>query len=67
MRSTESTMPPWAGTAPPDSPLPAPRGVTGMRSRFANFMIAAISPAEIGRTSASGMWAYCESGVSSCE
>ena len=30
MRSSESTTPPWMGTAPPHSPVPAPRGVTAM-------------------------------------
>ncbi len=55
MRSTERRMPPNTGTAPPDSPEPAPRGVTGMRSRFASFMIAAISSALAGFTTTSGI------------
>ena len=58
MRSHSRTMPPQTGTAPPESPLPAPRGVTGIRSRLASFMIAAIS---LGRAAGgprhSGMWA----------
>ena len=48
-------MPPQTGTAPPERPVPPPRGVTGMRSRLASFMIAAISSAVRGRTTASGM------------
>ena len=31
IRSVDSTMPPRTGSAPPVMPLPAPRGVTGMR------------------------------------
>ena len=55
IRSSARTMPPQTGTAPPERPVPPPRGVTGMRARLASFMIAAISSAVRGRTTASGM------------
>ena len=67
MRSLEMTMPPKTGIAPPDRPLPAPYGVTGMSSALASFMISAISCAVRGATTTSGMCAYCSTGVSSWE
>jgi hypothetical protein len=50
MRSKESRMPPKAGTAPPESPVPAPRGVTGMRCSFARRATAATCSVDSGKT-----------------
>ena len=48
-------MPPASGTAPPLRPLPAPRGVTGMRSRLAIFIMSETCWVVEGLTTASGM------------
>ena len=39
MRVRSITIPACAGTESPERPVPAPRGVTGILSRFASFMI----------------------------
>jgi len=65
IRSTERSIPPNTGTAPPESPDPAPRGVTGMRSRLASRMIRAISSAVAGLTTTSGICAYSAPATSS--
>ena len=55
IRSVLSTMPPWMGTQPPTSPVPAPRTVTGIFSRLHSFMMAETSSVLSTRHIASGM------------
>ena len=43
MRAVQIITPPFSATAPPTRPVPAPRGVTGMRFSLQSFMIAATS------------------------
>ena len=54
MRSTESTKPPKTGKAPPERPVPAPRGVTGKYSSWAKRRTAATSAVLPGNTTAAG-------------
>ena len=63
------TIPPWTGSAPPDSPVPAPRGVTGMRSRDAIFIISETCAVLSGKTSSEARYSrsYAFAGTSSCE
>ncbi len=63
--SSERTIPPNTGTHPADNPVPAPRGVTGIFSLFASFMIEAISSFVPGRTTTSGILTYASSDTSS--
>jgi hypothetical protein len=63
--SNERTIPPNTGTHPADRPVPAPRGVTGIFSLFANFMIEAISSFVPGLTTTSGILTYASSDTSS--
>ncbi len=49
-------MPPWTGTADPASPLPAPRGVTGILYFDAIFMTAETCSVLSTRITTSGMW-----------
>ena len=42
-RASERTIPPSAGTAPPASPVPEPRGTIGTSACFAAFTTAATS------------------------
>ena len=53
-RSVARTMPPQTGTAPPASPVPPPRTVTGKRWRSASVTICLISSSVSGKTTASG-------------
>ena len=50
------TIPPWTGRAPPESPVPAPRGVTGMRSRDAIFIISETWAVLSGKTSSAARY-----------
>ena len=50
MRATESTMAPSSGTAPPQRPVPDPRGTTATPSSAARRMQAATSAVVSGRT-----------------
>lgn len=54
MPERSTMMPPNSATEPPTSPVPWPRGVTGIRFAEAYFMIAETSSADIAFTSASG-------------
>ncbi len=54
MRVTCRAMPPRMVTAPPDSPVPAPRSTTGMRCLAATLITAETSAVFAGRTTASG-------------
>ena len=55
MRVTCSAIPPRIVTAPPESPVPAPRGTTGMRFFAATLITADTSEVVAGRTTASGI------------
>lgn len=50
MRATEITIAPSSGTAPPHSPVPDPRGTTGMPSSWARRTQAATSAVVSGST-----------------
>ena len=54
IRSVESTMPLSKAVAPPDNPLPAPRGTTATRCRLAHRSTACTSSVRRGRTTAIG-------------
>ena len=54
MRLVSIVMPPWIGTAPPQTPEPPPYGTIGTCIRRATRMISAISPAVAGHTTTSG-------------
>ena len=54
IRLTDNTIPPCSGVAPPASPVPAPRGVTGIPRTWAHLTIAATSSVERGSTTTSG-------------
>ena len=54
--SKERTIPPAKGTAPPESPVPAPLGVTGMRFLFAYSSTADTCSVVSGKTTASAMY-----------
>ncbi len=54
IRSVDSTMPPRTGSAPPVIPLPAPRGVTGIRCSAASRSTSSISGRDSQRTAAAG-------------
>jgi hypothetical protein len=53
--SVDSTMPPSTAVAPPESPLPAPRGTTGTRCAVAHRRTAWTSSVLVGRTTANGV------------
>ena len=53
--SVDSTMPSSTAVAPPDSPLPAPRGTTGTRWALAQRMTVCTCSVVSGRTTASGL------------
>lgn len=53
--SVESTMPLSRAVAPPDRPLPAPRGTTGTRFAVAQRSTVCTSSVRRGRTTASGL------------
>src|SRR5271165_2646491 len=55
IRSVASTMPLSSAVAPPDRPLPAPRGTTGMRCRLAQRNTVCTSSVRSGRTTAMGL------------
>src|SRR5205823_1427690 len=55
IRVTWSAMPPRIVTAPPDNPVPAPRGTTGMLCLAAIFITAETCSVVEARTTASGM------------
>lgn len=54
MRSSERTTPPKTGKAPPERPVPPPRGVTGTSASHVSARTAATSSAVFGRTAISG-------------
>ena len=49
------TMPPLMGTADPQSPVPAPRGVTGILLAYAIFMTSETCSVVLGWTTMSGV------------
>ncbi len=53
--SVDSTIPPSRAVAPPDSPVPAPRGTTAMRCLVAQRSTVWTSSVRVGRTTASGV------------
>src|ERR1700721_845203 len=53
--SVDNTIPPASAVAPPDRPLPAPRGTTGTRWAVAQRSTVWTSSVQRGRTTASGM------------
>ena len=55
IRSVESVMAPSIADDPPDRPVPAPRGTTGMPWAWAMRSVACTSPVLVARTSASGV------------
>ena len=54
IRAKDMTIPPRAGVAPPQRPVPAPRGTIGSPSSLAMRTIALTSRASFGRTAAEG-------------
>ncbi len=54
IEATTSAMPPRAGTDPPESPVPAPRGTTGISRAEANRRVAATASGEGAITTTSG-------------
>jgi len=52
--SVDITTPPFCGIAPPLKPVPAPRGVTGIKRSLQYFKILLISLAVDGFTTTSG-------------
>ncbi|MCU0607647.1 MAG: hypothetical protein MUF78_09585 [Candidatus Edwardsbacteria bacterium] len=64
-RSSDSRMPPFTASAPPESPVPAPRGVTGTFPELASSIIAATSAVVPGLTTTPG--GNRRFSVSSCE
>ena len=54
MRDSASTSEPGVGSAPPDRPVPAPRGTTGMPASRATFMTATTSSVLAGSTTRLG-------------
>ena len=54
IRDSPITMQPADGSAPPDKPVPAPRGTTGIPSSRDSFTHAATSSVEPGSTTISG-------------
>ncbi len=50
------TIPPRMGTEPPETFVPPPRGVTGMRFSLASFRISATCAVAVGKTTTSGAW-----------
>jgi len=55
MRVNTSTIPPFMGTVPPLRFVPAPRGVTGIPSSFATFMMAETCSVPCGSSTTSGI------------
>ena len=55
IRSVERVIAPSIADDPPDSPVPAPRGTTGMPSAWAMRNVACTSSVQVARTSASGV------------
>src|SRR6185312_11218448 len=53
--SVDSTMPPSSAVAPPERPLPAPRGTTGTRWALAHRMTICTCSVVSGRTTANGL------------
>jgi hypothetical protein len=54
MREVPMMMPPSTGSAPPERPVPAPRGTIGMPASHASRTQAATSSVEAGRTTIAG-------------
>ncbi len=54
IRDSPITTQPSLGSAPPDSPVPAPRGTIGIPNSCASFTHAATSAVEPGSTTISG-------------
>jgi len=54
MRATPRTTESAVGSAPPDSEVPAPRGITGTPSAEQTRSAAATSPVDRGNTTARG-------------
>ena len=59
MRESESTAQPGTGRAPPESPVPEPRGTSGTPASRATRTTAATSSVEPGRTTSSGRTRPC--------
>ena len=55
IRSVDRTMPPSTASAPPDRPVPAPRGTTGMPCRVAQRIASCTWAAVSARTAATGI------------
>ena len=55
IRSVDSVMAPSMADDPPDSPVPAPRGTTGIAWAWAIRSVACTSAVLVARTSASGV------------
>ena len=54
MRSVDSVIAPSMADDPPDSPVPAPRGTTGIEWALATRRVACTSAVHVARTNASG-------------
>ncbi len=54
MRDRPSSRHPGTGSAPPDSPVPEPRGTIGMPAACASFTTSTTSAVEAGRTTMAG-------------
>ena len=50
--SVDSTIPPSTAVAPPESPVPMPRGTTGIRFALAQRSTVWTSSVQVGRTTA---------------
>ena len=53
--SVDSTIPPSTAVAPPDRPVPAPRGTTAIRLSEAQRNTVCTSSVRVGRTTANGV------------
>ena len=61
MRATTMSTPSEIGSAPPESPEPAPRATHGTPASAHAFTTAWTSSAEDGSTAAAGITRYCSS------
>jgi hypothetical protein len=55
MRSVDTVLAPSIAALPPDRPVPAPRGTTGMLWAWATRNVACTSAVQVARTRASGV------------
>src|SRR5258708_2275616 len=67
IRSRDSTMHPSMALAPPDNPVPAPRGTTGTPSSFAHVSVVLTSSKQLARTRARALPAGTMSALSRLE